>query len=148
MAVTTVTEHTRRQAANLRALRERLKLKRSTVASRLGFEGTRGYELYEQAKTRLVADQIPVWAAAFGISQREFVESVLLADSEWDRYRTELIEAGALSEEAEKIVSDSEGMDTPARHDLLASVVETWRKSQKSAHTAPARTKRKEQRAI
>lgn len=100
MAVVTVTEHTRRQAANLRALRERLNLKRSTVASRLGFEGTRGYELYEQAKTRLVADQIPAWAAAFGITQREFIEDVLLRGAD-DVYnpRAVMEASGALSPE-------------------------------------------------
>lgn len=75
-------EHTRRQAAGLRALRERRGLKVSTLADRLGYSTSQAYELYERAVSVLRLDQVPVWAAAFGVTSAEFSRALGLLDDD------------------------------------------------------------------
>lgn len=148
MAVITVTEHTRRQAANLKALRERLGLKRSTIASRLGFEGTRGYELYEKARTRLVADQIPVWADAFGITQREFIEEVLLRGaSEAYSPRAEMEASGVVPpHRVNQVEADVAGRDESAQRARVAGEIALQHELGPEVDDAPAPAKGRRRR--
>lgn len=82
MRMVTVEEHRQRQAGHLKALRERLGLKRIEMAVKLGFEDSQGYALYERARSIIRLDQIPRWAEAFDVPLREFLEEVVIKAAE------------------------------------------------------------------
>ena len=75
-------EHTRRQAAGLRTLRERQGLTAARIADRLGYSTSQAYELYERAVSVLRLDQVPFWAAAFGVTRAEFSRALGLLDDD------------------------------------------------------------------
>jgi transcriptional regulator with XRE-family HTH domain len=83
VAEVTVLERTREQAGRLKALRLRLGLKKADITSRLGWESTQTYDLYERATSVIRLDRVPDWADAFGIKPDQFA-SVILGTRELD----------------------------------------------------------------
>lgn len=77
MAEASITERTRQQGRRLRALRERLGVSKGRLMDVLGFRTSRAYDLYEDGTSVIRLDRVSEWAAAFGISEQEFVEAVL-----------------------------------------------------------------------
>lgn len=65
------------QGKRLRKLRERMGISKPALAAALGFDTTQAYELYERGATVLRLDRIDTWAAAFGISEQEFLNAVV-----------------------------------------------------------------------
>ena len=70
------------QGQRIAELRARLNVSKSAMASRLGFDHSRSYEHYEEGRTVLRFDRIAEWAAAFEVSELEFVTFVLGLDDD------------------------------------------------------------------
>jgi hypothetical protein len=116
LAKATVNEYTRRQAQALRELRERLGLTEMQVASRLWFKTSQAYQLYEQAKSVIRLDQVPLWATAFGISEREFLEGVVLAAQRPYNPRAVMEASGVVSpQRIDQVEADVAGKPEPAQ---------------------------------
>jgi len=77
VAVVTATDRTREQGKRLRELRERLDLSKGVLIDALSFGSTQTYDLYERGVSVIRFDRVPEWAAAFGISEQEFLDAVL-----------------------------------------------------------------------
>jgi transcriptional regulator with XRE-family HTH domain len=134
----TVEEHRQRQAEHLKALRERLGLKRITLADRLGFEDSQGYALYERAKSIIRLDQTPRWAEAFDVPLREFLEEVVIkaadaaqmAASEPYSPRAELEASGVVPDDyIEKLVADLYERSEADQRAVVESTIRHYREA-------------------
>lgn len=61
------------QGRRLKALRERLGVKKLHIVTCLGWESTQTYDLYERGVSTIRFDAVPDWADAFGIDRKSVV---------------------------------------------------------------------------
>jgi transcriptional regulator with XRE-family HTH domain len=83
---TSDTQRAQEQGKRLRKLRENRGISKGRLMDTLGLESTNGYDLYERGKSVIRLDRVSEWAAAFEMSERAFLDAVLMSDDdpEWD----------------------------------------------------------------
>jgi transcriptional regulator with XRE-family HTH domain len=98
--VLTDAERTRQQGERLKRLREELKVSKGRLMDAVGLKTTNGYDLYERGVTAIRLNQVAEWAAAFGISEQEFVAKVLALPEPAADIRKALYAMGYKADEA------------------------------------------------
>lgn len=136
----TSTERTREQGRRLRALRERLGLNKGGLIDALAFGSTQTYDLYERGVSVIRLDRVPEWAAAFGISQQEFLDEVLDLDTTWtvEQFREHVDAAGLPPEVVDDLVAIAAEQPAIGRRTLAEGYVRLWQRAQGRRDTGGA----------
>lgn len=130
MAVVTATDRTREQGKRLSDLRDRLKLSKGVLIDRLAFGSTQTYDLYERGVSVIRFDRVAEWAAAFGISEEQFIDAVLEPDGRItvEQFREHLEAAGLPHAIVDDLAAIAAEQPALGRRSLAEGYVRLWQR--------------------